>query len=109
MLNQAGMAKAVADVNNPDEKQGGFASDNSDITGFSHMHDSGTGGVRNASLTKSFAHHLHSHLRWAIFQSFHKQDVRGISLIIASSLRLTVHREELMAPWKLIPDTLPSA
>ncbi|TAQ91187.1 hypothetical protein B7494_g568 [Chlorociboria aeruginascens] len=39
-----GMAKAVADVNNPDEKQGGFASDNSDITGFSHMHDSGTGG-----------------------------------------------------------------
>ncbi|KAH9219256.1 glycosyl hydrolase family 92-domain-containing protein [Leptodontidium sp. 2 PMI_412] len=40
-----GMAKAVADVNNPDEKQGGFASDNSDITGFSHMHDSGTGGT----------------------------------------------------------------
>ncbi|CAG8971493.1 hypothetical protein HYALB_00002077 [Hymenoscyphus albidus] len=39
-----GMAKASADVNNPDEKQGGFASDNSDITGFSHMHDSGTGG-----------------------------------------------------------------
>ncbi|KAI9642587.1 hypothetical protein NHQ30_009392 [Ciborinia camelliae] len=41
------MAKAVADINNPDEKQGGFASDNSDITGFSHMHDSGTGGVSN--------------------------------------------------------------
>ena len=39
-----GMAKAVADVNDPDEKQGGFASGNSDITGFSHMHDSGTGG-----------------------------------------------------------------
>ncbi|RAL58918.1 hypothetical protein DID88_009209 [Monilinia fructigena] len=39
-----GMAKAVADINNPDEKQGGFASDDSDITGFSHMHDSGTGG-----------------------------------------------------------------
>ncbi|RDW89664.1 glycoside hydrolase family 92 protein [Coleophoma cylindrospora] len=39
-----GMAKAGADVNNPDEKQGGFASDSSDITGFSHMHDSGTGG-----------------------------------------------------------------
>jgi putative alpha-1,2-mannosidase len=38
------MAKAVADVNNPGEKQGGFASDDSDITGFSHMHDSGTGG-----------------------------------------------------------------
>jgi hypothetical protein len=39
------MAKAVADVNDPLEKQGGFASGNSDITGFSHMHDSGTGGV----------------------------------------------------------------
>ncbi|KAK5711741.1 hypothetical protein LTR15_012336 [Elasticomyces elasticus] len=36
------MAKAVADVNGED--QGGFASDNSNITGFSHMHDSGTGG-----------------------------------------------------------------
>jgi putative alpha-1,2-mannosidase len=42
---EKGMAKAVADVNNPEEKQGGFASDDSDITGFSHMHDSGTGGV----------------------------------------------------------------
>jgi len=39
------MAKAVADVNGED--QGGFASDNSNITGFSHMHDSGTGGVRS--------------------------------------------------------------
>ena len=39
------MAKAVADVNDPDEKQGGFASGDSDITGFSHMHDSGTGGA----------------------------------------------------------------
>lgn len=37
------MAKAVADVTG--EKQGGFASDGSNITGFSHMHDSGTGGV----------------------------------------------------------------
>lgn len=36
------MAKAVADVTG--ENQGGFASDGSDITGFSHMHDSGTGG-----------------------------------------------------------------
>jgi hypothetical protein len=37
------MAKAVSDVNG--ERQGGFAMDNSQITGFSHMHDSGTGGV----------------------------------------------------------------
>ncbi|TWU70541.1 hypothetical protein ED733_000887 [Metarhizium rileyi] len=37
-----GMAKAVADVNK--ELQGGFASNDGEITGFSHMHDSGTGG-----------------------------------------------------------------
>ncbi|TKA64136.1 hypothetical protein B0A49_09055, partial [Cryomyces minteri] len=37
-----GMAKAVADVNG--EGQGGFATDGSNITGFSHMHDDGTGG-----------------------------------------------------------------
>ncbi|KAF2276534.1 alpha-1,2-mannosidase-like protein, partial [Westerdykella ornata] len=36
------MAKAGPDVNG--ENQGGFASDNSSIIGFSHMHDSGTGG-----------------------------------------------------------------
>ncbi|KUJ23719.1 glycoside hydrolase family 92 protein [Mollisia scopiformis] len=39
-----GMAKAVADVDDPNEKQGGFASGDSNINGFSHMHDSGTGG-----------------------------------------------------------------
>jgi hypothetical protein len=55
------MAKAVADVNNPDEKQGGFASDNSDITGFSHMHDSGTGGVWNRSSTNTLADRIHRH------------------------------------------------
>jgi len=38
------MAKAVADTDG-DELQGGFASDGSNITGFSHLHDSGTGGV----------------------------------------------------------------
>jgi len=37
------MAKAVADVDG--DKEGGFASDHSNVTGFSHMHDSGTGGV----------------------------------------------------------------
>jgi putative alpha-1,2-mannosidase len=37
-----GMAKAGPDVSG--ENQGGFASDSSPIYGFSHMHDSGTGG-----------------------------------------------------------------
>jgi len=37
-----GMAKAVADVSG--QNTGGFATDGTNITGFSHMHDSGTGG-----------------------------------------------------------------
>ncbi|KAK4504979.1 hypothetical protein PRZ48_002942 [Zasmidium cellare] len=37
-----GMAKPVADVSG--EKMGGFASDRTPVTGFSHLHDSGTGG-----------------------------------------------------------------
>lgn len=36
------MAKASPDVNG--ENTGGFATDGSNVTGFSHMHDSGTGG-----------------------------------------------------------------
>jgi putative alpha-1,2-mannosidase len=36
------MAKAVADVSG--QNTGGFSPDGSNITGFSHMHDSGTGG-----------------------------------------------------------------
>jgi putative alpha-1,2-mannosidase len=38
-----GMAKAVADTSG--ENQAGFAYDTKVVTGFSHMHDSGTGGV----------------------------------------------------------------
>ncbi|ATZ51835.1 hypothetical protein BCIN_07g04000 [Botrytis cinerea B05.10] len=38
-----GMAKAVADTNSG-SNQGGFTTDGSNITGFSSMHDSGTGG-----------------------------------------------------------------
>ncbi|TPX14021.1 uncharacterized protein E0L32_000415 [Thyridium curvatum] len=38
-----GMAKAVADTNSG-SNQGGFALDGSNVTGFSTMHDSGTGG-----------------------------------------------------------------
>ncbi|TAQ91327.1 hypothetical protein B7494_g290 [Chlorociboria aeruginascens] len=37
-----GMAKAVADVNG--QNTAGFSTDESSVTGFSHMHDSGTGG-----------------------------------------------------------------
>jgi hypothetical protein len=38
-----GMAKPVADV--AGENQGGFSTEAFSINGFSHMHDSGTGGV----------------------------------------------------------------
>ncbi|KAK8021063.1 glycoside hydrolase family 92 protein [Apiospora arundinis] len=38
-----GMAKAVAD--STEDNQGGYASNGSPISGFSHMHDSGTGGA----------------------------------------------------------------
>jgi hypothetical protein len=38
-----GMAKPVADV--AMENQGGFSSESTTTIGFSHMHDSGTGGV----------------------------------------------------------------
>lgn len=38
------MAKAVADT--AGENQAGFAYDTEVVTGFSHMHDDGTGGVR---------------------------------------------------------------
>ena len=36
------MAKAVADVDSGDN-QGGFTTENGNVTGFSTMHDSGTG------------------------------------------------------------------
>ena len=42
-LPKIGMAKAVADTDS-DSNQGGFTTDGSKITGFSSMHDSGTGG-----------------------------------------------------------------
>ncbi|KAK3365454.1 glycosyl hydrolase family 92-domain-containing protein [Podospora didyma] len=39
-----GMAKAVADTQSPAENAAGYVSDDNPILGFSHMHDSGTGG-----------------------------------------------------------------
>lgn len=40
-MSYLGMAKAVADVKNRAENAAGFVSDDSDIIGFSHLHDSG--------------------------------------------------------------------
>ncbi|KAI1332619.1 glycoside hydrolase family 92 protein [Xylariaceae sp. FL0255] len=49
-----GMAKGVADVT--DDNQGGYASNGSPVTGFSHMHDSGTGGASSLANFPIFAY-----------------------------------------------------
>ncbi|KAI0108292.1 glycoside hydrolase family 92 protein [Daldinia grandis] len=49
-----GMAKAVADVTS--DNQGGYASNGSPVTGFSHMHDSGTGGASSLGNFPVFVH-----------------------------------------------------
>ncbi|KAI1335409.1 glycoside hydrolase family 92 protein [Xylariaceae sp. FL0016] len=49
-----GMAKAVADVT--EDNQGGYASNGSPVTGFSHMHDSGTGGASSLANFPIFAY-----------------------------------------------------
>lgn len=41
LMSWLGMAKAVADVKNRAENAAGFVSDDSEIIGFSHLHDSG--------------------------------------------------------------------
>jgi hypothetical protein len=46
------MAKPVADTNSPAENAAGFVSDEAPVIGFSHMHDSGTGGNRSDPLDK---------------------------------------------------------
>lgn len=48
------MAKAVADVTS--DNQGGYASNGSPVTGFSHMHDSGTGGASSLANFPIFVH-----------------------------------------------------
>ncbi|KAL3431388.1 glycosyl hydrolase family 92-domain-containing protein [Aspergillus tetrazonus] len=50
-----GMAKAVADTDSP-SNQGGFTFDDSRITGFSSLHDSGTGGQPSLGNFPLFPH-----------------------------------------------------
>ncbi|CAI7579832.1 unnamed protein product [Penicillium bialowiezense] len=50
-----GMAKAVADTDS-ESNQGGFAYENGSVTGFSSMHDSGTGGSPSLGNFPLFAH-----------------------------------------------------
>ncbi|KAL2127986.1 hypothetical protein VTI74DRAFT_9876 [Chaetomium olivicolor] len=51
-----GMAKPVADTLSPAENAAGFVSDGSPVTGFSHMHDSGTGGKPSLGNFPLFVH-----------------------------------------------------
>ncbi|KAI1811565.1 glycoside hydrolase family 92 protein [Poronia punctata] len=48
------MAKAVADTT--EDNQGGYASNGSPVSGFSHMHDSGTGGALSLGNFPIFVH-----------------------------------------------------
>lgn len=50
-----GMAKPGADTDSPDN-QGGFVFDRSNVTGFSSLHDSGTGGSPSLGLFPIFTH-----------------------------------------------------
>lgn len=50
------MAKAVADTLSPAENAAGFVSDNNPVLGFSHMHDSGTGGHPSMGNFPLFVH-----------------------------------------------------
>ena len=58
------MAKAVADTLSPGENAAGYVSDDGPITGFSQLHDSGTGGV--SSLVSHFlpGHEQHVGLQY---------------------------------------------
>ncbi|CRK11758.1 hypothetical protein BN1708_010274 [Verticillium longisporum] len=51
-----GMAKAGPDTDNRGENAAGWVSDDSPITGFSHLHDSGTGGAPSLGNFPLFAH-----------------------------------------------------
>lgn len=80
------MAKGGPDVNDPDEKQGGFATGDTDITGFSHMHDSGTGGVRSATHKEELILICSNRrLHWAIFLSSFTQAAPEMILTTANS------------------------
>ena len=50
------MAKAVADTRSPAENAAGYVSDENPIIGFSHMHDSGTGGSPSLGNFPLFVH-----------------------------------------------------
>lgn len=104
------MAKAVADVDNPDEEQGGFASDNSDIVGFSHMHDDGTGGVGfQNSYMNELSDQVFRHLPLEISRSSLNQDVLEMISTTATSRKMNVLASVSMAPFKPYLDILQSA
>jgi len=60
------MAKAVADVDG--DNTGGFASDGSSVTGFSQMHDSGTGGVSEVNLKNFLVSCLLPTIAWLAWE-----------------------------------------
>lgn len=86
-MTRFGMAKAVADVNG-EHRQGGFSLTEAGVTGFSHMHDSGTGGgmklllnLLSSRVDTCQVPHL------ATFLYSRRQDVQGTISIVANSTR----------------------
>ena len=89
-LTPTGMAKPVADVQG--ENMAGFASDGSPVIGFSHLHDSGTGGVSNWNRQMIDKYdqrwkltYLERHLQWEISRYLYTHLVETIILRIANS------------------------
>lgn len=78
------MAKAVADTDQ--DNAGGYSSNGWDIRGFSHMHDSGTGGVNipKSKLREALQLTLRSLRRSETFQFFLTPAVPIMTLISVS-------------------------
>jgi len=100
------MAKAVADVDSP-SNQGGFTTENGSVTGFSTMHDSGTGTkllililAFHADETKEGAH------PWATLPYFRMPHAQATISTSASSRRKLGSRNIDRSLSNLLRDTL---
>ena len=105
----SGMAKAVADVNG--DNTGGFASDGSNVTGFSQMHDSGTGGVSMLLIRRQYQHneclrgteYFYSQGHWGILPFSLMQAVKAT---ISTGVRIQRKRELFLRSMDLSKQVL---
>lgn len=99
------MAKAVADTIG--ENQAGFAFDTTVVSGFSHMHDSGTGGVCSSPLPRT-AHEINntSHLLWGTSLSLLNPRVQTMISINANGSLTTEQQLGIETHLRLVQDIL---